>query len=178
MQLRKRFSGNRERGNGFVRESGRQFVYLTKVTSADVVFEIVSDCHPVEVAGGVLETFLGTHVCHLFMGNAKDFAADVLSFMGSFIGNIWTVSTVIIPSFKKKSNNENPTRVVGVLADDVEQRISGCSFSEGVVPFAFEVLSDLNGTKIKGSGWLVKERVIVIDRGVRDGKVFIWFNMV
>ena len=180
MQLRKRFSGNRERGNDSVRKSGRLFVHLTKVPSANIVFEIGSHCHPVEVARGVFATFLGSHVCHLFMGNAKDFASDIFSFVGCFIGNIWTVSTVILPSFKKKSINENPTRVVGVLADYVKERIGGCSFSEGVVPFAFEVLSELKleGTNIKGSGGLVRERVIVIDRGIRDGKVFIWFNMV
>ena len=112
------------------------------------------------------------------MGNAKDFVPDVFSFVGCFIGNIWTVSTVILPSFKKKSINGNPTRVIEVLADDVEERISGYSFSEGVVPFTFEVLSELKGTNIKGSAGLVRERVIVIDRGIRDWKVFIWFHMV
>ena len=78
---------------------------LMKVASAKVVFEIISHCHPVEVARGILETLLGSHVCHLFMGNAKDFAFDVISFVSCFIGNIWTVSTVILPSFKKKSIN-------------------------------------------------------------------------
>ena len=43
--------------------------------------------------------------------------------------------TVILPSFKKKSIHENPTRVVGVLADDGKERIGGCSPSEGVVLF-------------------------------------------
>ena len=112
------------------------------------------------------------------MSNAKDFASDIVSFVGCFIGNIWTVSTVILPSFKKKPIDENPTRMVGVLADDVKERIRGCSLSEGVVPFAFEVLSELKSTNIKGSGGLIRERVIVIDRGIRDGKVFIWCNMV
>ena len=56
--------------------------------------------------------------------------------------------------------------------------IGGCSLSEGMVPFAFEVLSELKGTNIKGSGGLIGERVIVIDRGIRDGKVFIRCNMV
>ena len=65
------------------------------------------------------------------------------------------------------------SRMVGVLADDVKERIGGCSLSEGVVPFAFEVLSELNGADIKGSGGLVREGVILIDRGIRDGKVFI-----
>ena len=87
--------------------------------------------------------------------------------------SIWTVSTVILPSFKKKSIDENPTRVVGVLADYVKEGISGCSFSEGVVPFAFEVLSEVKGMNIKGSGGLVRKGVIIIDRGIRDRKVFI-----
>ena len=153
-------------------------IHLTKVASANIVFEIGSHCHPVEVARGVFETFLGSHVCHLFMSKAKDFASDIVSFVGCFIGNIWTVSTVILPSFKKKSIDENPTRMVGVLADDVEERIGGCSLSEGVVPFAFEVLRELKGTNIKGSGGLVGEGVIVIDRGIRDRKVFIKQYMV
>ena len=147
------------------------------MTSADIVFEIGSHCYPVEVARGIFETFLRSHVCHLFMGNAKDFASDVVSFVCCFIGNIWTVSTVILPSFKK-SIDENPTRRVGVLADDVKERIGGRSLSEGVVPFACEVLSELKCTNIKGSHWLVRERVILIHRGIREGKVFIWFHMV
>ena len=106
------------------------------------------------------------------MGNAQDFASDIVSFVGCFIGNIWTVSTVILPSFKKKSIDENPTRVVGVLSYDVKKRISGCSLSGSVVPFASEVLSELKGTNIKGSGGLVRERIIIIDRGIRDRKVF------
>ena len=121
------------------------------MASANIVLEICSHCHPVEVARGVFETFLGSHVCHLFMSNAKDFASDIVSFVGCFIGNIWRVSTVILPSFKKKSINENPTRMVGVLADDVKEGIGGCSLSQGVVPFAFEVLSELNGMNIKSS---------------------------
>ena len=112
------------------------------------------------------------------MSNAKNFASDVVSFVGCFIGNIWPVSTVILPSFKKKSIDEDPTRVVGVLADYVKERIGGCSFSEGVVPFAFEMLNELKGTNIKGSGELVRERVIIIDRGIRDRKVFIRRYMV
>ena len=81
------------------------FVHLAKVASADIVFEIVSHGHPVEVSGGVLKAFLDSDVCHLFMCDAKNFASDVVVFMGCFIGNIWTVSTVILPSFKKKSVN-------------------------------------------------------------------------
>ena len=112
------------------------------------------------------------------MSNAKDCPSDIVSFVGCFIENIWTVSTVILPSFEKKSIDPNSTRMVGVLADDVKERIGGRSLSEGVVPFAFEMLSELKGTNIKGSGWLVRERGIVMDRGIRDGKVFIWFHMV
>ena len=148
------------------------------MASANVVFEIVSHCHPVEVVRGIFERFLGSHVCHLFVGNAPDFASDIVSFVGCFVGNIWTVSTVILPSFKKKSIDENPTRVVGVLADYVKERVGGCSFSEGVILFAFEVLSELKGTNIKGSGRLVREGVIIIDRGIRDRKVFIRRYMV
>ena len=148
------------------------------MASANIVFEIGSHCHPVEVATGVFETFLGSNVCHLFMGNAKDLASDIVSFVGCFIGNIWTVSTVILHSFKKKPIDENPTRVVGVLADDVKERIGGCGFLEGVIPFAFEVLSELKGTNIKGSGGFVRERVIIVDRGIRDRKVFIRRYMV
>ena len=106
------------------------------------------------------------------MSYAKDFASDIVSFVGCFIGNRWTVSAVILPSFKKKSIAENPTRVVGVLADYVKERIGGCSFSEGVVPFAFGVLSELKGTNIKASRGLVREGFIVIDWGIRDWKVF------
>ena len=90
---------NRERGNDSVRESGRLFVHLTKMASTDIVFEIVSHCHPVEIVRGVIETFLGSHVCHLFVSNVKDFASDIVSFMGCFIEHIWTVSTVIFPLF-------------------------------------------------------------------------------
>ena len=78
---------------------------------------------------------------------------------------------MILLSFRKKSIDENPTRVVGVLADDVKERIGGRSFSEGLVPFAFEVLSELKGTNIMGSGGLGRERVIIIDRGIWDRKV-------
>ena len=148
-------------------------VHLTKAASADIVFEIRSHCHPREVARSVFETFLGSHVCHLCVGNPKDFASDSVSFVGCFIGNIWTVSTVILTSFKKRSIDEDPTRMVGVFADDFKERIGGCCLSEGVVPVAFEVLSELKGVYIKGSGGLVRKGVIIIDRGIRDRKVFI-----
>ena len=159
-------------------EGGRLFVHLTKMASPNVVIEIVSHCHPVEVVRGVFKTFLGSHVGHLFMSNAKDFASDIVSYVGCLIGNIWTVSTLILHSFKKKCIDENPTRMVGVHTDDVRERIGGCSLSEGVVPVAFEVLSQLKGTNIKGSRGLVRDGVIVIDRGIRDRKVFIRRYMV
>ena len=58
------------------------------MASADVVFEIASHAHPVEVSGGVPKAFLGSHVCHLFMGSAENFVSDVVFFMGCFKGNI------------------------------------------------------------------------------------------
>ena len=154
------------------------FIHLAKVASADIVFEIASHGHPVEVSGGVLKAFLGFNLCHLFMSDVKDFASDIISFMGCFIGNIWTVSTVILPSFKKQSIDENPTRVVGVLVDDVKERVCTCSLAKGVVPFAFEMLGELEGTNIESSGGLVWQMVIVINRGFRDRKVFIGGYMV
>ena len=63
--------------------------------------------------------------------------------------------------------------MVRVLADDVKERIGGCSLLEGVVPFAFKMLSELRGTNIKGSGGLVREGVLIIDRGIRDKEVLI-----
>jgi len=143
-------------------------VYLAKVTSASIVFEITSHRHPIEMFGGVFEAFVCSRVGHLFMGDSNDFTPDVGSFIGYFIENIWTLSTVILPSFKKKSVNEHPTRMVGVLADDVIERIRGCGFSKAVIPLAFEVPGELEGTNIKRSGRLVRERVIVIDRNIRD----------
>ena len=68
--------------------------------------------------------------------------------------------------------------MVGVLADDVKERICGCSFSEGVVQCAFEVLRELKGTNIEGSGGLVRERVTVNDCGVREREVIIRGYMV
>ena len=130
------------------------------------------------MARGVFEKFLGSHVCQLFVGNAKDFGSDIVSIVSYFMGKIWTVSTVILPSFKKESIDENSTKVLGVLADYVKDRIGGCSFSEGMVPFAFEVLSELKGTNLKGSRGFVRKRVIIIERGIRDRKVFIRRYMV
>ena len=43
------------------------------------------------------------------------------------------------------------SRMVGVYADDVKERIGGCSLSKGMVPFAFEMLWELKGTYIEGS---------------------------
>ena len=139
----------------------------------DVVFEIGSHSYPVEVTGSVLKGFLYSHVCHLFMDHGTNFASDVGSFMGCCIENIWTVPTVILHSFEKKSIDENPTRVVGVLADDVKVRIYSCSISEGIVPLSFDVLRELKGANIQVSQGLVREWVIVIDNGIRDRKVFI-----
>ena len=136
-------------------------------------FEIVPHGHPVEVFGGVFEAFLCSHVCHLFVGNPDNFAPDVVSCIGCFIGNIWTVSTVILPSFKEKSVNNDPARVVGVLADYIKERIRGGSFPETVIPFAFEVRGELEDANIEGSLGFIREGVIVIDRGIGDGQVFL-----
>jgi len=73
------------------------------VTSANIVFEITSDRYLIEMLGGVFEAFVCSHMGHLFMGDSNDFAPDVGFFIGCFIGDIWTVLTVILPSFKKKS---------------------------------------------------------------------------
>ena len=90
-------------------------------------------------------------MCHLFVGNPGNFSSDVVSFIGCFIDDIWRVATVILPSFKKKSINNNPAGVVGVPADDIKKRILGGSFPETVIPFAFEVLGELEGANIEGS---------------------------
>jgi len=58
--------------------------------------------------------------------------------------------------------------MVEVLADDVIDRIRGSGFSNAVIPLAFEMLGELEGTNIKGSRGLVRERVIVISRNIRD----------
>ena len=55
------------------------------------------------------------------------------------------------PCFKKKSINNDPAGVVGVLADNIKERIRGGSFLETVEPFAFEVLGELEGANIEGS---------------------------
>jgi len=58
--------------------------------------------------------------------------------------------------------------MVGVLADYVIERIRGCGSSKAVIPLVFAVLGELQSPSNKGSGGLVRERVIVIDRGMRD----------
>ena len=93
--------------------------------------------------------------------------------MGCFIGNIRTVSTVFLHAFKKKSINENLTRLVGIFVEDVKERICRCSLAKCVVPFDFEMLRELEGTNIESSGGLVRKGVIVINRGNRDRKVFV-----
>ena len=58
------------------------------MASANIVLEIGSHCHPPAVAIAEFETFLGSHVCHLFMDNAQVFASDIVSFVGCFMRNI------------------------------------------------------------------------------------------
>ena len=57
--------------------------------------------------------------------------------------------------------------MIGVLADDVMGRMRCCSFSQGVIRLAFDVLGELEGANTNCSGGLVRERVIVSDRGIR-----------
>ena len=54
----------------------------------DIVFEMVSHSHPVEVLEGVFEAFLCFYMCHLFVANTDNFAPNVVSSIGCFIGNI------------------------------------------------------------------------------------------
>ena len=132
------------------------------------VLEITSHRHLIEMFGGVFEAFVWSHVGYLFMGHSNDLPPDVGFFISCFIGNIWTFSTVILPSCKKKSVNKNPTAMVQVLADDVIGRIRCGGFSKAVVPLVLELLGELEDANIKGSGGLVRTRVIVINRGIRD----------
>jgi len=76
------------------------------VASADIISKIVSHREPVEVSGGVLVTLLGSHVCHQFMGKENNFASYVVSLVGGFIRDIWTISVVILPSFDQNSVTE------------------------------------------------------------------------
>ena len=55
----------------------------------------------------------------------------------------------------------------------LKTRLVGPLRTLGVVPFAFEVLGELEDRNIKGSGGLVRDGVIVIDRGIRDRKISI-----
>ena len=96
----------------------------------NIVFAVVSHSHPIDVLGAVFEAFLCFHVCHLFVSNPDNFTSNVVSCMGCFTGNFCTVSSVILPAFKKKSINNDPARVVGVLADNIKERIRGGTFSK------------------------------------------------
>ena len=102
------------------------------------------------------------------MGNSNYFAPEVGFFIGCFIENIWIFSTVILPSFKKRSGKKEPTGMVWVSAEGAIERIRGSGFLKAFIPLAFVVLGELEGTSIKGSGGLVRERVIVIDKGISD----------
>ena len=88
---RKEFPGKRGRGNDSLRESGRLFIHSTRMGSANLVFAIVAYCTPVDVTRDVVKSFLGSHVCHPFISKAEDFTSDIVSFVGCFIGNLWTV---------------------------------------------------------------------------------------
>jgi len=148
--------------------SSRWLVHLAKMTSANIVFEITTPGHPIEILEGIFEAFVGSHIGNLFMSDSNDFPPNINSFTGCFVENIKTISTVIRHSFKKRSVNNKPTGMVVVLADDVIERIRGCSFSKALIPRAFEMLAELEGLNIKGTGWLVRARLVVIDRGIRD----------
>ena len=58
------------------------------MTSANIVFEITSRRHPIEMFGDIFEAFVCSHMGHLFMGDWNDFAPDIGSFIGSFIRRI------------------------------------------------------------------------------------------
>ena len=94
----------------------------------NIVIEITSHRHPMEMFAAVFEAVLCFHMGHLFMGDSNDFAPDVGSFIDYCIGKIWTVSTVILLTFRKKSVNEYLNGRLGVLADDVIEKIRGCGF--------------------------------------------------
>ena len=100
------------------------------------------------------------------MGNPDNFAPDVVSCIESLIGNIWTVLTVNLPSFRKKSINNYAAGVVGILADDIKEMIRGGRIPQSVVLFAFEVLGELEGANIEGSWEFIREGIIIIDRGI------------
>ena len=118
--------------------------------SANTDFEITSQRRSIEMFGDVFEAFVCSHVGHLFMSHWNDFTPDVGRFIGLLIGNICTVLTVILPSFKKKSFNEDPTRMVGFLADNIKERIRGCGFSKAVIALASQVLGKLGRREYLG----------------------------
>jgi len=166
---REAFSRDRERGHNPVREGSRLFVHLAKVTSGKIVFEITADTHPIEIFGGVFEAIFSSDMGYSFIGDSNNCTPDVASFIGCFIGTLGTVSTVILPSSRKRFVNKNPTGMVDILTNDVIERIRGCGFLKAVIPLAFEVLEEGEDANIKGSRGLVRERIIGIDRGIRDG---------
>ena len=55
------------------------FIQLVQITSANIVFKVVSHSHPVEVLGGVSEAFLCSNVCHLLVGHPDNVAPDVVT---------------------------------------------------------------------------------------------------
>ena len=61
--------------------------------------------------------------------------------------------------------------MVGVLVDDVKERICSCSFSKGIVSFAYQGLRELKGTNIMGCEGFVRQGVIIIDKDIGDRKV-------
>jgi len=143
------------------------FVHLAKGASADIISKIVSHREPVEVFGGVLVTLLGSHVCHLFMGNSNNFASDDESLVGGFVRDIWTISIVILPPFYQNSVTEYRIRVLIVLANNIEEGIRQGGFPDTVVPLAFKVRCELEGVDIECLGGLIRERITVVDWGIR-----------
>jgi len=71
---------------------------------------------------------VSSYMGHFFTCDSNHFAPDVASFIVCFLGKMGTLSTVILPYFKKRFFNKNPTVMLGVLADDVMERIGGSGF--------------------------------------------------
>jgi len=92
-----------------------------------------------ELCGDQLEALVCYQMGHPVMGDGKYFAPDIGLFIGGFLGNIWTVSTVILMSFKTKSVNQEPTRMLELLADKVIERIRDSAFAKAIIPLVFEV---------------------------------------
>ena len=161
-------SGDRPRGHNSVREGSRLLVYLAKVISSNLISEITCHRHPIGVFGGVFEAFVYPLIGHFFMSDSNNFTGDVGFFICCLIGKIWTLSTVILPSLHKRSVKKDPTGMVGALAEDVIEWIRGCGCSKTGIPLAFKVVEELKGTTIKVSGGLVRETLIVIDKGISD----------